>query len=185
MRIRNSLTTILALIFCVGCMSGDVEEGDHELLLKVEDLAEYGLELPRGYKAFESMSKESWFDGSVMIEYEFYNPDNPDLPFIYSMAEVHRTRSDASVSYSTGNFAAPLGLGDAEMVDRDNKFSYGDNSRNAWLLYNGQQYGNYFAMHDGRTVFTVITSGFYFDDDELWKELLEPTLTAVSERNKR
>lgn len=173
----------MALALCSACISGDVEESDHELVLKAEQLVEYGLNLPRGYQAFESMSKETWFDGSVTVVYEFSAPDNPDLPFIYSVAEVHRTFSDATVSYSAGNFSAPLGLGDAEMQDRSNEFHYGDSSKFALFTYNGSPYGNYFAMQKGKTVFMVMTSGFYFDDAELWAELIEPTLDALSARN--
>lgn len=182
-QIKIVVFALLALITCAGCTSGEIEEADHELVLKAEHLLDYGLELPRGYRAFESMSKERWFDGSVMIEYEFHAPDDPNLPFVYSMAEVHRTLSDATISYSAGNFAAPLGLGDAEMIDRSNEFYYGDNSKYALLTYNGKQYGNYFAMQDGKTVFMVMTSGFYFDDAELWAELIDPVLTALSARN--
>lgn len=183
MRFRNSITTALIVLVCAACISGDIDEQDHALVLKVGQLREYGLSLPRGYQAHETMNKERWFDGSVTIEYEFDVPDDPDMPFVYSVAEVHKTRSDAAVSYSTGNFAAPLGLGDAEMVDHSELFRYGDASKFALFTYNGEPYGNYFAMQDGKTVFMVMTSGFYFDDAELWAELIEPTLSAVSARN--
>lgn len=180
---RNTITSILMVLVCAACISGDIEDTDHELVLKVGQLREYGLELPRGYQVHETMSKERWFDGSVTVEYEFNVPDDPEMPFVYSVAEVHRSRSDAAVSYSTGNFAAPLGLGDAEMVDQSDSFRYGDASKFALFTYNGEPYGNYFAMQDGKTVFMVMTSGFYFDDAELWSELIESTLSAVSARN--
>lgn len=179
----NLVVTILALAFCAACISGEVEEGDHALVLKVGQLREYGLELPRGYQSHESISKETWFDGSVSIEYEFEALDNADLPFVYCVAEVHRSAQDAALSYSTGNFAAPLGLGDAQMISRNDLFSYGDVSEFALFSYGGEPYGNYFAMQDGKTVFMVMTSGFYFDDGELWAELIEPNLAALSERN--
>ncbi len=178
-RRARSFLAIIALAVVGGCTSTEFQEGDQDKLLRVAQLQEYGLELPHNFAIHESFKREQWFDGSIMLEYTFEAPTDPNLPYVYSTAERHPSALDAKLSYSSGNIGLPLGLGESELEIRDDLYSYGDGSRFGILKADGQPYGNYFAMHHGRTVFTVILSGFYFDDGELWAELVAPTLASI------
>ena len=169
----------LCTLFLSACTSGDIEEGDRELVLKIGQLQPYGLSLPEGYDSYESFGKERWFDGSFVIDYEFDAPIDLQLPYLSSMTELHATNEDACASYSAGNFGVPLGLGDADLSIRDDLFQFGDESRFAYLTLDDEPIGMYFAMCSGRTAFMTIMGGFYFDDIDMWTELVSPVLDDV------
>ncbi len=181
-RFANSDIVCLAACALVlaGCMSQDPEEGDRQLVLKVEDLLPYGVELPRGYATWETLKREKWIDASYAVEYEFEPPDEAALPYVYSLTERHPSKADACSSYSAGNIGLPFGLGDNELEVRDDLFSYGDESRFGLLTAEGQPFGNYFAMCKGRVAVMIIIGGLYFDEGDLWAELLQPMLGEIA-----
>jgi len=81
------------------------------------------------------------------------------------------------MSFHAGNLGTRLA--DAEVLERNDLFQFGAKSRFALLLDNGDPYGNFFGMCHGKTAFTVVLAGFYFDDGESWAELLAPVLQAL------
>ncbi len=180
---RNITRTIwltLWFVILTGCTTKELEPGDRDLVLKIGQLQEYGLNLSGNYAVFESFTKQQWFDGTFTIEYEFQAAAHLRLPFLYSIAETHASNIEACVSYSAGNVGLPLGLGDVELSVRDDLFAFGDKSRFGLLMVDGEPAGNYFAMCHERTSLMIVLSGFYFDNGELWGELLAPTLDALS-----
>ncbi len=180
-----SLAILLALciVAASACTTREIEQGDRDLVLKIEQLQPYGLKLPEEFASFESFKREQWIDGSLMVEYEFQAPDELDLPYIYSIAERHPSARDACASYSAGNIGYTLRIGRDTLSVRDDLFRFGDKSRFALLVNDDNPYGNYFGMCHGKTAFMVTIGGFYFDDGELWAELINPTLDAVSQMN--
>lgn len=171
------------IVAASACTTKDIEEGDRDLVLKIEQLQPYGLNLPENFASFESFGREQWIDGSLSVVYEFEAPDEFNLPYLYSIAERHPTATDACASYSMGNLGLSLGLSADELSIRNDVFQFGDKSRFGLLVADGRPYGNYFGMCHGKTAFMVTIGGFYFDDGELWAELLNPTLGAVTEMN--
>ena len=166
------------LIVLSACTSQDLEEGDGDLVLRIEQLESYGLTLPDDFRSHESLERERWFDGSFMITYEYQSPSG--LPSLYSTAERHLSNSDACDSFSSVNFGLSLGLGDDELSIRDDLFRYGDKSRFGLVMADGQPVGNYFAMCQANRSFMVLLAGIYFDDGKQWGQLIGPTLDAVS-----
>lgn len=169
----------LCALFLSACISGDVEEGERDLVLRIGQLKPYGLTLPKGFEAYEHFSKERWIDGSFVITYEFEAPEKSLLPYLSSMAELHPSNADACASYTAGNYGVPLGLGDAELSIRDDLFEFGDQSRFAYLTLDDEPIGMYFAACSGRTAVMIVMGGFYFDDIELWTELINPILDRI------
>lgn len=169
----------LCILFLSACMSGDVEEGDRDLVVRIGQLQPYGLSLPEGFEAHERFRKERWIDGAYAVDYEFDAPAELQLPYLSSLSELHATNDDACFSYRAGNFGMPLGLGDAELSIRDDLYEFGDESRFALLTLDGEPIGMYFAMCSGRTAFMLVMGGFYFDDSELLAELLDPVLSRL------
>ena len=166
------------LLVLSACTAQPLKEGDRDLVLKIAQLQPYGLTLPEDFASYESFKRERWFDGSVMVEYEFEAPEALGLPYLYSTAERHPSNADACMSFSAGNLGARLG--GIELSERDDLFRFGDKSRFALLVAEGNPYGNYFAMCRGKTAFTVMLGGFYFDGGDTWGELLRATLDAVA-----
>ena len=179
----TKLTRVLYLVLCAfalsACTSADVEEGDRDLVLRVGQLEPYGLSLPEGFESHERFRKEQWIDGSMVIDYEFEAPANLQLPYVSSMAELHSTNADACASYSMGNFGFSIGTSDADVSIRDDFYEFGDESRFAFMMLDGEPIGMYFGMCSGRTAFMLVMGGFYFEDSELFAELVEPVLDRL------
>lgn len=178
-----SIATQLALwvIVLSACTSKDLEEGDRDRVLTIEQLQPYGLVIPENFESYESLEREQWFDGSYAVTYEFQGPGG--LPSLYSTAERHASDAEACSSFSAVNFGLSLGLGDDELVIRDDLFRFGDKSRFGLVMADGKPVGNYFAMCRGNASFMVLLAGIYFDDGKQWEELIGSTLDAVGSMN--
>ena len=171
----------ILLIVLSACTSRDLEKGDRDLVLRIDQLESYGLTLPEDFRSHESLEREQWFDGSYLITYEYQSPSG--LPSLYSTAERHLSSAEACNSFSSANFGLSLGLGDDELSIRDDLFRFGEKSRFGLVMANGRPVGNYFAMCQDNKSFMVLLAGIYFDDGEQWGQLIESTMDAVSRMN--
>ena len=178
-RILMTLQLVCWLFVLAACTTKELEEGDRDLVLKIGQLEPYGLGLPRDYSSFESFKRQQWIDGTFSVEYEFQAPGQLQLPYLYSITEKHSSKGDACKAYAAGNFGVPIGLGDIELSVQNDLFQFGDKSRFALLMIEDEPVGNYFAMCHGKTSLMLILTGFYFDDGEMWAELISSTLNAV------
>jgi hypothetical protein len=159
------------------CTVSDVDEEDRDVVLTIERFQEYGLSLPPDYKSYESFKRVQWLLGPVSIEYEFVAPEALGLPYLSSLAERHTSSTEACDSYSLG--ITGIGLSGTELSVRNELFQFGDKSTFGLLIDDGGPYGNYFGMCRGRYAFDAILNGVYFDDGEMWGELLDPSLRAL------
>lgn len=160
---------------CIG--SRPPEPGDRGLVVTADSLVEFGAELPRDHGRFESLSRNHVVGESVEVEYEFEpGDDHPQAPYVYSLAELHRTRRDACASHRAGILGARL-AGDLE--DHDEIFRYGEETRFAFIVDEGEPVGTFFSMCRSRTAFLVMIGGLVFDDADLWRELVQPRLDAL------
>ena len=175
--LSTRIQIVFWLLFLSACTNQPLEDGDPDLVLKIGQLQPYGLNLPPDFTSYETFKRERWLGGSVSVEYEFEAPETLGLPYLYSMVERHRSKSDACLSFSAGNLGA--WLGGMELSERNDLFRFGDKSRFGVLIDEGEPFGNFFAMCRGNTAFMVILGGFYFDDGEAWGELLGTTLDAI------
>lgn len=48
------------------------------------------------------------------------------------------------------------------------------------LKKGGKPVGNYFTVREANKTYTLILTGMYFDDAQLWKELIEAKLKEFS-----
>jgi hypothetical protein len=168
---------VFVLLGAAACLSRPIEDGDRRRVLTIEQLRPYGVELPEDFAKYERLERTKWLDGSTEVEYEFDAIDELGLPYLFSSAERHPSKSDACMSFSAGNLG--LKIGGVELTERNDLFSFGDKSRFGILVNEGEPVGNYFAMCHGKTAFMVIVGGVYFDDTESWTELVQPTLDAL------
>ena len=173
------------VVLCVsatlpGCVRGSLEPGDRQLLLTASALEPYGIRLPGDVSAYETLSREKWFDGSVMLEYEFDATSRRTPIYMYSLVEIHPTQLDACLSHESTMVGTKIA--GIELRKRNDLFDYGDRSDFGILMSDDRPYGNYFSMCRGRTSFSVMLSGVYFDDGEVWGELVAPALEALEAR---
>ena len=59
-------------------------------------------------------------------------------------------------------------------------YNYGDSSDFFVLKKNGVPVGNYFSVREGTKTYSILLAGMYIEDPEIWKELVEAKLKAVS-----
>jgi hypothetical protein len=59
-------------------------------------------------------------------------------------------------------------------------YKFGESSSFSILKKDGKNVGNYFTVRDGTKTYTILLAGLYIDDPEVWKELVEPKLKALS-----
>ena len=176
--LRRFASIALVVAVTAGCMERPVTDAERGRVLTIAELEPYGLTLPDNVADYETFSKERWFDGSIVIEYEFSPPDNSDLPYLSAIAERHVSHREACVSFRAGNWG--LTLGNADVVERNDLYQYGAASRFGLLRGEDGYYGNYFGMCNRQTTLLIIMGGFYFDDGELWAELVERTLKNIA-----
>jgi hypothetical protein len=169
-----------ALAAALGCTTTQpLAFGDRHLVVTVESLAGWAdvgsFERSHG----ESLAKRRWFDGTLEIEYEFDPGDAlSEVPYLYSLFELHRTRGDACSSFLAGEAGARLG-GDVEK--HDELFRYGDLSTYGFFVEEGERVGTFFNMCRSRTTLLVMIAGFVFEQPGDFREIVAPHLVAIEE----
>jgi len=135
-------------------------------------------------KSMKSFTKAKVIDGSYDVEYEFETPDaeQKDPLFLYVLVSVGKKKSDAQIAQGGEKLALLYTLKAKGIEDEEipNFYSYGDASYFYLLKKEGKPIGNYFTVREGSKTYTVVLSGMYFDDPEVWKEIMEPKLKQFS-----
>jgi hypothetical protein len=127
--------------------------------------------------------KVRYLDGSREMTYEYGNPEETDEPlYVWHTISVERNAKDARDAYAGLQFANRLGLGKAEgvqEVERNDLWTWGDQSRCVVLHSQGQPFGNIFMGRKGRRYFVLIISGLYFNKAVDIKSFLDPLLKKL------
>lgn len=160
-----------------------VQERDKTLFLRAQDLVKYGYGF-EGIEKYESFSKTKGINGSYDIEYEFKTPEgerNHPL-FLYVLVTVDTKESDAIISEGATKIALlarlnTKGISEQKITDF---YRRGDSSAFYVLKKGEKPIGNYFTMREGRKVYAMILTGMYFDDAEVWKELIDTKVAQLS-----
>lgn len=180
------LSTSLALFALVatGCESNlPVDANEKEMVLRAADLVPFGYGL-EGTEKYESFTKTRYFDGSQEVRYEFETPEAEEEHVLYLNVTmtIERSLSDALVSQGAERVGMTYGLQAGGIRQREIKdfYKYGDSSSFYVLEKDGRPIGNLFSVRDGKRIYTLVMSGFYFDDSATWKELVEGKLRKFS-----
>lgn len=182
--LRIQILILLAITICgAGCRNVEVKPGDGALFLRVKDLREHGVELPTGSETFENVRRIAYFDGAIDIEYELELPEDAENA-IYLMQTVSESRkaSDASAGRAIEDTTIGVAL-KAYGVDRHEVAGfgkYGDASNFYILKKDGKEVGNFYTMRHGSKTYSMISIGVFFEDTDVWRELMEPKLKAIS-----
>lgn len=171
----------LTLATSLGCFSGPLREEDRPALLTVEDLAAYDVRFD-DHERYEKFERTIYLDRSIDLDYEFELPDDAEEGFYMTVtAGFERTRKDARTSYALlkGGFTAVTKFGGVDVVEADDPFRYGDESFFGFLENDGKKMGNLFVARKGIKTYMVVIVGIYFDQPEMWGELVGPYLEYV------
>lgn len=171
----------------VSVMSGSDKPASAEergLVITIEDLTGHmaGFEPPTGGK--ETFHRVDHFDGSTELVYEYDTVATGGTLYLSSGVTVETSPQNAGYSYTGMDIGVGIGLGiepGSEVVqqERNDLLTWGDQSRTALLVTNGQPVGNVFIGRRGRRIFHVLFAGVYFDEPEAFQELVTPHLEAI------
>jgi hypothetical protein len=162
--------------------SQPVTAEDRTLLVTTDDLA-VRVEGFETQPRVEQLTKKKGLDGSIALEYE-YKPADGTL-FLNTTVTTERTASAASTNYASLRVGHGLGFSmsadqQTKMEDRNDLFSWGDESHHALITHSGKPVGNLFAARKGRHIYSFMVVGVYFDSTETLGDLLLPKLEKLS-----
>ncbi len=163
--------------------SQPVTAEDRALLVTTDDL-EVRVEGFETQPRVEKLTKKKSLDGSLSLEYE-YKPAG-DALFLNSSVTTERTASTASTNYSSLRVGHGLGFSmsadkETKMEERNDLFSWGDESHHALITHSGKPVGNLFAARKGRHIYSFMVVGVYFESTETIGDLLLPKLEQLSQ----
>jgi len=165
--------------------SGTPDDRDHAVLLKASDLKAFIDDLSVD-PAAERVSKTHYLDGSFDVEYE-YDPPGDDGFYLNCIVDRERNSRDARTTYTAYQWGASLGISLAsgpgptlKEEERNDIFSWGDQSKFVIYTYEGNPVGNLFVTRKGKRVFCLQLTGIFFDDGEAFGELVVPKLEKLS-----
>jgi hypothetical protein len=159
-----------------------VTDADKALLVHIRELEPYGYVFENPSK-YEKYLKSRDFDGTLELEYEFDAPESEDNSiYLNAVVTISRSRSNATVSQGAEKIGLLYGLKLKGVVQEERKdfYRYGDASSFFVLKKDGLPIGNYFTVREGTKTYSLVVAGVYFDDPELWKELVESKLKKFS-----
>ena len=177
LRHASALTIAFVLAALAGCQRQPpvVTEADKAMIVRAGDLKEHGWEF--GDPApLEKFTKTRWWDGTYDVVYEFETPDSEvEYPLYLNVTvTVEHMASDALLTQGAERVGLNIGLqGDMTIREID---GFHPGATFAVLEADGDPVGNYFSMRKGNKVYTLLMSGFYFDDPEAWRELVDAKL---------
>jgi len=179
------MTSLALFVFvAAGCESNlPVDAHEKSMALRAADLAPYGYGLPATEK-YETFEKTRFFDGSQEVRYEFESPESEQEHVLYLNVTmtIEKSYSDAMVSQGAERIGMTYGLKSSGITQREIKdfYKYGDSSSFYVLEKNGKPIGNLYSMRDGKRIYTLVMSGYYFEEPATWKELVEEKLKKFS-----
>jgi hypothetical protein len=131
----------------------------------------------------ETAVQRRYFDRSVDIDYTYERAAGDDIyvKCVYSMAA---TPGEAKVVYrercSDRAWKKALAvLKNVELVERNDIFRWGDESRLVVVRAEGKPRGNIFVARKGAAVFYLLITGACFDKQEAFSSLVRPTLARI------
>lgn len=157
---------------------------DRELAVTAEDILHHAPDVQVD-PTLGKLRKVSHVDRSRELEYEFEAAEGTGPLYIFFNASVQPTNNDAQWAYS--GLGIGLGYGFArggenlQQEERNDLWSYGEQSRCVILTNKHGKVGNLFVARKGRRVFMLLIVGVYFEDSGAISELLTPMLERLEQ----
>ena len=174
----------LGYLFVVTGDDEPVTARDLEVLVDIDHLAEW---MDNGYvpeERAETVIKTRYIDGSYDLEYTYEESDSS--LYLYSSVTVEQKISDAHTSYLAlwGGFRLGWAMGDDadvefELVERNDMFEWGDQSRFGLMMADGSPVGNFFITRVDKNIFFFTVVGVFFDSEESFRGLVRGPLTQM------
>jgi hypothetical protein len=159
-----------------------VTPADRELLVTTADI-EPRVGSFKPVPGVEKVTKTKGLDGAIELEYVYDQSDKG----MYLSTTVITDSSPSSAATTYAGLRVGHGVGfslsadnKSKMEDREDLFSWGDESRSALITYDGKPVGNLFVTRKGRHIYSFMIVGVYFDSEEVMSDLLLPKLQQLA-----
>ncbi len=155
----------------------DTEASDAQRGLTGAHLAEFYDEPELDGGTLE-LVRTRYLDGSYDVSVDY---DLDEFVITSSLYSVERRASDAISVYGGLRVTGPLmeTMADIELQERDDLFSWGDNSSSKVILVEGEPSGHVIIARKGKVAFMVTLAGIYEDDAQRLEALLRPVLDSA------
>jgi hypothetical protein len=174
---------LVAAVAIGGCTPADMSDAEREIVLTAADFVPYGFPRPTGPED-ETWDGWRWFDGSKEIEYNYGTlGEGEPSPFsLYVSVAWENTRADALASYGANILGFKVGSEAASLarLELTDACDYADRCTLLLIAHKEQPVGNQFILQAGRTVYSVQIVGLYFEEPELWHEIIAPKVAALA-----
>ncbi len=179
---RLFVTSLLFVALFCGCSETTVSKEERAVVLSAEDFVPYGLVRPKG-AVDVTWAGSRWFDGSKEIEYTYVTLDESEpMPFyLYVSVDLGTSSADAATTYLATMAGAKLGseMESMERVKLSDSCVYGDKCALFLITRDDQPLGNQFFLQVGHSAYSVQSAGLYFDEPEVWHELIASKVVAL------
>ena len=175
----NKSYLTLSFFFLFGCTESTiVTKEETESIIKIADLT-------KGIKGFvpdqskESLVKKKEFNNGYQLVYTF-----TDAGFhVHHGVSVRKSKTNALIDQKAHAFALEVAMNKAEPVERNDLFTWGDESSFNLLKRkrDGAFVGNALIARKGTRSFFLIFVGICFQNPESIRALLEPKLKAAEQ----
>lgn len=181
------VVTLIVMASVWGCAPTTVSDQERGIVLTAEELLAFGFEPPTG-AINETWDGWRWFDGSKEIEYTYETLSESEQVPLYLSVTLgwEATQSDAVASYGATLLGFKLGSASESLERRElaDSCEYGDKCSLFLLSHDERPLGNQFVARIGRVVYSVQVFGLYFDEPELWQEVIVPKMHALRQLGK-
>ncbi len=158
-----------------------LEPNERAVLVTARDLFAMSAQPELYLQAQETGEREDLIDGSATLTTE-YQSQKPPI-YVVSQVALEPSERAAKLTWQAQSIGGFMGLAvesnDIVLVDRDDLYSWGDESKSQLLTIEGKPVGHFFVFRKGRRVFMAIFTGVYFDDASPLAALLTPKLEAM------
>jgi hypothetical protein len=188
---RSFLGPVVVLLMATaigGCSPAGLSDEERDIVLTAAELLSYGFTSPTG-ATDETWDGWRWFDGSKEIDYTYQTLDESEQMPLYLSVNIgwETTHTDAIATYGATLLGFKVGSA-TESVERlqlTDSCEYGDRCVLFLLTHEQRPIGNQYVLQVGRAVYSVQLFGLYFDEPEVWREVIVPKVAALKGLGKR
>jgi hypothetical protein len=182
-----ALLALAGLAYVAATRDVPVTDADRRMLLTADKIAPFMIGFAP-HKKYESATKGQFMlDGSIELNYEYDDPSDA-APAIMCFVSLETSSKEAKATYFGYHIGSSIGnrlQSGVTLEERNEFFRWGDQSRSAVVMYEGQPAGHYFICRKGKNVFVVEFTGVTFAEDrETFAKMLRPCLEAMDDASK-
>lgn len=170
---------VAACLYISCAVEEQLTPAEREMVFDMDDVIEFtsDLEIDRSR---EILKKTRHPDGSREIEYKYDDPRD-ETPYLTSTLSLETSFPNAKALYISMWGGLKIGLrfgGDkpVRIVERNNLFKWGDESRFGLVQCDGKTTGNIFCGRKGLLVVHVLITGLFSEDKKIISGIFDPPM---------